>query len=176
MDPFASVPVFLMLTKKAAQNERLRAAVSACTVAGAAMVAFILIGPWLLQAMGITLDSFMIAGGLLLLITSVQYFLGIELGAGKGKDVGVEVVLIGVPLLAGPGAMATSVILSSAYGMANTIAASVIAVAVCFMVLAASGVLQKIAGSRGLQVFSKIMAILLAAISVEFIRKGIAGA
>lgn len=175
MDPFSSIPVFVMLTKKTKENERVRAAGVACAVAAIVLVLFMLAGPWLLGTMGITLKSFMVAGGLLLLITAIQFFLGIEFGKGRERDVGVEVVLIGTPLLTGPGVMATSIILTATFGMANVMAAALIAVAVSFATLLLSSKIHRLIGRNGLQIFSKIMAILLAAISVEFIRNGMVG-
>ncbi len=175
MDPFASIPVFLMLTRKAKDSERMRAAGVACGVAGGVLILFMVIGPWLLGAMGIATKSFLIAGGLLLLITSIQYFLDIEFGRrGEKKDIGVEVVLIGVPLLAGPGVMATSIILTATNGFWNVLVAGLAAVGISFLALRLSTPIQALLGKQGLQIFSKIMAILLAAISVEFIRGGLA--
>jgi len=175
MDPFSSIPAFVMLTKKAQESERARAAGVACAVAGVVLILFMIAGPWLLDTMGISLKSFMVAGGLLLLITAVQFFLGIEFGKGEEKDVAVEVVLIGVPLLTGPGVMATSIILTATFGMANVMAAALIAIAASYATLLLSSRLHKIIGKNGLQIFSKIMAILLAAISIEFIRNGMVG-
>lgn len=175
MDPFASIPVFLMITRGEKDSGKLHAAAVACAVAAGVLLIFMAAGPWLLETMGITTKSFLVAGGLLLLITSIQYFLGVEIGKhGQKRDIGAEVVLIGVPLLAGPGVMATSIILTATHGFWNVLAAGLAAVAISFFCLRLATPIQNMLGTQGIQIFSKIMAILLAAISVEFIRGGLA--
>lgn len=176
MDPFASLPTFLMLTKKQTDEQRFKSALTAAGVAGAALVIFTLIGPWLMNMLSISMPAFQIAGGILLLVTALQFFLGLELGdtdPRKVKSINVAVVVVGVPLLTGPGVMTTAVLLANQYGVPIVFVAATAVVIITLLVLMAGGKLHKFIGEQGLAVFSKLMAIMLAAIAVEFIMTGL---
>lgn len=174
MDPLASLPTFLMLTRKQTAAQKAQSALVAAGVAGAVLVVFTLIGPALMDVMGITMPAFRIAGGLLLLITAMQIFLGLELGGDReaSKDLNVAAVVVGVPLLTGPGVMTTAVILASQYGLPIVFVASTAVVLLTLLVLMSANRMQRAVGDFGLAVFGKVMAILLAAIAVEFILVG----
>ena len=170
MDPFSSVPVFISLTRKNSPKKRLEAAGIAGMVAAGVLVGFLLLGPLALSFMGIRFESFEIAGGVLMLIISLTFALGIEFG--KKEDTPVEAVLIGVPLLSGPGTMLTSILLASTLGMENVIVAGLLSCLLCYAMLIASSRIYKIIGKNGLEILSRVMGVLLAAFAVEFIRKG----
>ena len=174
MDPFASLPVFLMLTRKQTDAQKLHSAITATAIATIVLAAFVLIGPALMEAMAISMPAFTIAGGILLLITAIVSFLGIELnGEKEGKDIDIKIVVVAVPLLSGPGAMTTAIILSNSYGLLTVFSAIALVVAAIFAVLSFSRTISKIAGDKGIEIFSKIFSILLAAIAIEFIKNGV---
>lgn len=173
MDPFTSLPTFLMLTRSQTAAQRRSSAILATGTAGVVLVAFTFIGPWLMGEMGISMPAFQIAGGILLLVMAVQFFLGIEIeDKNAQRGLSVAVVVVGVPLLTGPGTMTAAVILASQYGLFTVFAASTGVVLVTLGVLLAGGYIHRFIGEQGLAVFSKVMAIFLAAIAVEFILTG----
>ena len=175
MDPFASLPIFTILTRRYNDAKKLQAAVSATTIAAVTLVVFVLIGPSLMDMIGISMPAFTITGGILLLLTAIITFLGIETGDKlTHKDVDVKIVVVAVPLITGPGTMTTAVILAGQYGLLTTLIAIVIVIAAIFIVLSLSKQISKFAGKKGIAVMSKLFSILLAAIAIEFLKNGIA--
>ncbi|MCX8197664.1 MAG: MarC family protein [Candidatus Micrarchaeota archaeon] len=170
MDPFSSVPVFLALTRKYSQKDKLRAATVATAVAAGVFLGFLFLGPLALSFLGIRFESFQIAGGLLMLLIAVSFALGIEFG--KSQHAPVEAVIIGVPLLSGPGTMLTSMLLRSSFGEINVALAGIAACLASYAILLASSQIYRLIGKSGLEILSRVMGVLLAAFAVEYIRKG----
>ena len=170
MDPFSSVPVFLSLTRKFTPQKKREAANIAAVVATGVLLGFLFVGPVVLQFMGIRLESFEIGGGILMLLISLSFALGIKIG--KTEDAPVEAVIIGVPLLAGPGTMLTTILLSNTLGFYNVLVAGVLTCLTSYLILLASTPVYKIIGKNGLEIMSRVMGVLLAGFAVEFIRKG----
>ena len=173
MDPLASLPAFLVLTRKQNASQRRASAVLAAAVAGGALMVFVIAGPAVMSAMSISMPAFEIAGGILLLVMSVQYFLGIEIENPNLKDLNVAAVVVGVPLLTGPGAMTTAVILASQYGLGAVFISATVVVLLIWLILSMAETINHLIGRFGIEVFSKVMAILLAAVAVEFIKVGV---
>ncbi len=172
MDPLASLPTFLMLTRRQNARQRHESALIATGVAGAVLVIFTLIGPSLMSALSVSMPAFQIAGGLLILVMAIQSFLGVEFENPADKELNVAAVVVGVPLLTGPGAMTTAVILAGQYGIAVVFIAATIVVLLTLGVLMMAEPIHKFIGRMGLAVLSKVMAILLAAVAIEFIKLG----
>lgn len=170
MDPFSSIPVFLSLTRKYSPEKRREAAAIAGAVATGVLVGFLLLGPLALSFMGIRLESFEIAGGILMLIISISFALGMDFG--KREATPLEAVIIGVPLLSGPGTMLTSILLSQTLGLANVAVAGLLCCLASYLLLLASSPIYRIIGRNGLEILSRVMGVLLAAFAVEFIRRG----
>jgi len=171
MDPFSSVPAYLSLTKKFTPQARREAAYVAGAVAALVLFGFLFIGPALLSVMGIRMESFEIGGGLLMLIISISFALGIDFG--KANDTPVEAVIIGVPLLSGPGTMLTTILLANSVGLANVVVASALSCIASFLIILASSHIYRVVGRNGLEILSRVAGVLLAAFAVEFIRKGL---
>ncbi len=171
MDPFSSVPVFISLTKKHLPEKKREAAAIAGLVAAGVLMGFLLLGPLALSFMGIRFESFEIAGGILMLIISLSFALGIDYG--KKDDTPVEAVIIGVPLLSGPGTMLTAILLSSTLGMENVVVAGLASCLASYLILLTSSSIHRVIGRNGLEILSRVMGVLLAAFAVEYIRKGL---
>lgn len=171
MDPFSSVPVFMSLTRKFSPERKSESARIAGLVATGVLLGFLFLGPIVLSYMGIRFESFQIAGGVLMLLIAISFALGIEFR--KSEETPLEAVIIGVPLLSGPGVMLTSTLLASTLGMANVAAAGVLACAASYLVLLGSQSLYRLIGKNGLEILSRVMGVLLAAFAVEFIRRGL---
>jgi multiple antibiotic resistance protein len=126
---------------------------------------------------GITIPDFQIAGGVLLFVISVRLLLP---GASKGilsnghdKDVGV--FPLGTPLITGPAVLTTTLMMLDSFGIIPTFVSLVINMLIVWITLAKANFIMKLMGAGGTRAFSKVMYILLAAIGVMMIRRGIGG-
>ncbi|VVC04063.1 MarC family integral membrane protein [Candidatus Burarchaeum australiense] len=173
MDPFSSLPVFIALTRSIPNRDRGLAANRATLVAGATLLVFTLIGPAFLSIIGVTMQSFTIAGGVLLLIMAISIVMGIDYGRGVEQKMDVAVVLIEVPLITGPGAMTTAIILAAKYGTDTVVAAIVLSTIATWLMLRSANAIYGVIGKSGNEVLSRISGLLLSAIAVEFIRSGL---
>ena len=172
MDPFASAFYFVGISRNFSEKEKKEAINLATMVAGGTLVFFLLIGPLLLSALGISISSFQIAGGIVLLVISVKFIMGAFGDAEKpGRD--TAIMIIGVPLITGPGVLTTTIIMTETYGHATTLSAALAAIAVAWLVLRFSKAIYRVLGKKGMDISSRIMGLLLASVAVEFIKNGI---
>ena len=174
VDPFVSGAFFVGYSQGLTEKEKHKAIWTAILVAGALLFVFLFSGIFLLNILGISFDGFRIAGGIILLILGVTTVLGIDFGS-KKDNIKSAAILIGTPLLSGPGALTTIVILSNDYGMLIPGIAALGVLIVSFLVLHYSESVSKFIGTEMLEVFSKILGLLLAALAVDFIHTGIKG-
>jgi multiple antibiotic resistance protein len=176
VDPFVSAAFFASFAKDATQKARNKAILTAVSVAGALLLIFIFTGLFLLQILGISFNGFRIAGGLILFALGATIVLGIDIGSTqKSGSIKSAAILIGTPLLSGPGALATAIALSKDYGMLIPAIATVVVIAISFFVLKGAFFLQKVVGNQILEVVSKVLGLLLAALAVDYIYSGIVG-
>ena len=171
LDPVGLVPIFMALTHGATPEER-RAIFSRAAIVGfALLLIFTFAGTGILRLFGITLSDFKIAGGILLLVIALRIINEAHYGEAAGERPGV--VPLAVPLLVGPGAITTTIVLIGTYGLWVTFAAVVISFGISFLILRYVGTLYRLLGKTGSDVVAKIMGLLLAAIAVQFIRQGV---
>jgi multiple antibiotic resistance protein len=143
-------------------------------VAAVLLLIFLLGGLSLLNILGVSFNGFKIAGGILLLIMGITSVLGIEF-ARKKDNIKSAAILIGTPLLSGPGALTTIIILSKDYGYIIPGVAALLVLIVSFFILQFSDKVAKFMGTEMIEIFSKILGLLLAALAVDFIHAGISG-
>lgn len=172
MDPIGNIPLFLSLTKGFPRMEVGKNVDKSVFVAGVVLFVFLFLGLRIFDLFGINLDSFQIAGGIILLVISVLYFFGVSQHYVKpyGTDISVPV---GTPLLTGPGVIMTTLILVKEKGIFITVIASILTLIATWFVLKSSSKLFKILGNHWTNVISRIMGIMLAAIAVKFITNGV---
>jgi multiple antibiotic resistance protein len=175
IDIIGTLPVFLSLTSGMTAAERRRSANVALIVAGTLMLVFLAVGLQLLDLLHIQLSSFKIAGGIILGILGVQLVLGKDLGGQAAHDYGSAAIIIGTPLITGPGTITTVIILAQAQGRALVLAAILANLLVCWVILLASGRIARALGPNVIQILSKVMGLLLLAIAVQYVRDGVAG-
>ncbi|MBI5225777.1 MarC family protein [Candidatus Micrarchaeota archaeon] len=175
LDPFASIPAFLTLTRKLSDEDRRAVAHKAVLLAGILAFVFLFSGQTILNMLGVSLSSFKIAGGIVLGLMGLETILGFEINGNKEKDNDSIAVLIATPLLTGPGVITTSILLGHQVGLMVTAAAAFLALALAFIILHFAPRLHKVLGEKTINVFSKIMGLMLLALAVEFIRTGMAG-
>ena len=176
MDPPGNIPIFMALTKGMRKEERKKELNYAVVVATILLLLFAFLGKIILYVLGITTDSFMIAGGILLLFFSFdllrgerKYAVSVESGAGVGA------VPLGTPLLAGPGAITAVMVIIQKEGIFVVLFTIFAAIIATRFLLGQSERIFSILGKVGSEVLSRVMGILVAAIAIQFIGNGIMG-
>jgi len=172
VDVVGIVPLYLALTAPLAAAERRAVLRDSLVVAAAVSIGFALLGKAVFVFLGITVADFQIAGGLILLgLAGLDLLTREPRGLAEGTDVGV--VPLGVPIIAGPAVITTTMVLVDLYGPLVTVAALVANFAVGGLVLANAGLVERLVGRTGARAMSKIVSLLLAAIGVHWIRQGL---
>lgn len=173
VDAFGTLPILVSLVGAAEQKRVNR--VIRTSVVTALMVAlpFIFLGEWVLRLLGITVADFMIAGGIILLLLSVRDLLSMEKRSLARNIDGIGPVPLGVPLIVGPAVLTTIMLLVRQEGFFMTTVATVVNILLAGVVFVFSGVIIRIIGKSGTQIASKIANLLLAAIAVMLVRKGV---
>jgi multiple antibiotic resistance protein len=176
MDPPASIPVFIAVTKGMRKEERMLELNRAVIVATILLLLFAFLGKLLLELLGISLNSFMIAGGILLLLISFDLLRGGHTYSVAGESgAGVGAVPIGTPLLAGPGAITAVMVIIQSSGVFVVLFGIFSAIVATRLVLGQSDRLYDIMGKVGTEVLSRVIGIIVAAIAIQFIGTGIIG-
>lgn len=173
VDAIGLLPLFLNLTEGVDQGRVRKIVVQSMTTALAVALAFLAIGELILQLLGITVADFMIAGGSLLYAISLFDLLVIEKHHRRIDQESLGAVPVGVPLIVGPAVLTTTILLLRQYGFASTVGAVVLNVAIAGVVLWFSHSIIRLIGKTGAKTVSKLASLLLAAIGVMMVRKGI---
>ncbi|MFC2061171.1 MarC family protein [Elusimicrobiota bacterium] len=179
VNPVGSIPIFLQLTEKMTKEERGRAFRTGVVSSIIILFLFVIAGEWILSHLfRIQLYDLMAAGGLLLLIISIDHLVfgalvRSVLAGGERDPAQIGAVPIACPILAGPGAMMTVIITYSESGFL-TVAASIIAVfAITWLILRFIDVISRIFGKMVCTVLSKILSLFLAAIGIRLLMQGL---
>jgi len=172
MDPIGNIPLILSLTKGMPAAAIRKNINSSVFVAGVLLFIFLFFGLKVLGFFGIDINSFQIAGGIILLILGILYVLGIsgKIVKSHGADLSVP---IGTPLLTGPGVIVTTIILVMEKGIWTTAIAAALTLLAAWLILLNSIRLYKLFGEHWTDVISRVMGIILAAIAVRFITNGV---
>ncbi len=171
-----NAPVYLALTRDVNKEGRRRFANQAVAAATAVIFTFAFFGHYILDYLGVSLESLMVAGGVLLGIVALDMMRG-KVNAGEPRGANLALVPLGTPLLAGPGAVVAAMLLMGKSGAASdkALAAAGIlaALAVVWAALRLAGPLMRLLGDTGVDLLTRVMGILLAAIAVEFIHQAV---
>lgn len=177
-DPPGMVPIFLALTGALPARDRIRAGTQAVALAFGVIVVFAVAGQTLLDYLHVDLPALQGAGGLLLILISLQLLTGKQDDPNQQVTSNIALVPLGTPLLAGPGAIvATMLFVQRSDGAADYVAIAVGIVAVMaavWLTLRFSGVIVKILRPSGIEVLTRIAGLLLAAIAVQLIADAVA--
>lgn len=186
VNPFAVIPLYLSITKGDSPEKKRSTARRASVAVAVTLVAFGAVGSYVLSLLGVTLSAFRIAGGILLFRIALDM-----VNAQKSRSrtspeeerEGIEkedvaIVPLAIPMLTGPGSMATAMVLSSeAWGSPARLAvvgASFVSTAVAtFFLLRAATVLERVLGRTGLNIMSRVMGLVLAAMAVQIAANGV---
>src|SRR5512136_1038444 len=173
VDPFGNIPVFIGLTEKMDVGQRRRVFRSATLTGFILLVIFALAGQQILTFFGISLYSFMIAGGILLLIIAIKLLIEGEWWNPEGSLESMSAVPIAVPLLVGPGAITATILNLQEFGIAVTLIAVVIVFLIVWIVMRGVEPVNHVLGKSGSQIIARVMALFIAAIAVQYIITGI---
>jgi len=177
VDAIGNIPMFVSLVEGASKKQRHKIVIQSVATAAIVAVLFMIVGRWVFKVIGITVADFQIAGGALLFILAMRLLLPgsqkILLTNGHDRDVGV--FPLGTPFITGPAVLTTTLIMLDSYGPIPTFVSLVLNMAIAWITLVKADLIMKLLGSGGTRAFAKIMYILLAAIGVMMIRRGITG-
>jgi multiple antibiotic resistance protein len=187
VDPFAAVPFFLAMTRDDTLEKRRETALRASLTAGLVLAIFAVAGAWIFRLLGISLAAFKIAGGIVLLLLAVDMIrtqpsrtriTEPEVEAGAGKE-DVAIVPLAMPLLAGPGSIATVVVLMARaregewWQAVPVLGAIAVTGALTYFVLAGAARIERVLGRTGLAILERAAGLLLVAVAVQFMLDGL---
>jgi multiple antibiotic resistance protein len=173
VDPLGNVPIFISLTKNMDETQRKNTFRSAIITGLIVLFLFAFAGQQILLLFGISLNSFMVAGGLLLLIIAVRLLVagGWEELSTSPESIGA--VPIGFPLLVGPGAITATILILQSSGIFVTVISVLITFIIVWLILRFINPIYRILGRNGSLVVTRLMAMFIAAIAVQYIVEGV---
>jgi multiple antibiotic resistance protein len=186
VDPFAVIPLFLSMTPGDPSPKQRQTARTAATTCFIVLTAFAAAGGLIFKVFGITLPAFKIAGGVILIMIGLEMLQARNSGTKQSPEEAAEgavreaigVIPLGIPMLAGPGAISTVMILSgdSRRWWQFAVVFTVIAVTslISYWVLAAADRVGRFLGETGIRIMTRLMGLLLTAVAVQFIINGFA--
>lgn len=172
MDAIGILPMFMGFTDRLKEQEKRRIITQSIITAFLIGIVFLFLGRWIFKILGVLVADFKIAGGLVLLAISLRDILQVKKNNKMPLDT-VGAVPIGTPLITGPAVLTTIIILLDSYGMPLTIISFVANLVIVWITFSYATAISKFLGKAGSKAVSKIAALLLAAIAVMMIRKGV---
>jgi multiple antibiotic resistance protein len=186
IDPLGLAPVFVVLTSGMAGSARRQTAFRASTVAAGVLIGFALVGEPLIGFLGISLPAFRISGGLLLFAIAFEMIFGsrMERKTSTAQDVAsrddtghIAVFPLAIPLISGPGAISATILLASrapsAWAVIMLLIIIMLMTGLCLAVFLVANRAERLLGATGRIVVSRLLGLLLAALSVQFVADGI---
>lgn len=171
MNPFSSIPTFLSITNGVDKDTMRGYANRAVVVAGILLFVFVFIGSPLMSMFGVTMESFRVAGGLILILMGAELVFGLKLNkVSNEKD--APWIIVATPIMTGPGVITAAILFTQEYGFPLVVIAGVIALAATWALLRIAPSIVKLVGVNALNITSKIVGLLLAALGVEYMFQG----
>ncbi|WP_428080631.1 MarC family protein [Candidatus Pelagibacter sp.] len=182
IDPIGTVPLFIVVTKGLKNNDKIRVAFEGVIIATLVLLFFAIFGSYLLKYLGISFNAFTIAGGIILFIISLQMLFDIRTERRKKsineKRESISIFPIAMPLLAGPAAITSVILAVSSAGenyssfIINLISLTVVMI-ICLIVFRIFINFQKYINEKIINIFSRVIGIILAALSIQYILDGL---
>ncbi|GAA4022078.1 MarC family protein [Deinococcus rubellus] len=188
MDPIGLAPLYIGLAGGRPTAERRAIALKASLVAGGIILVFGLLGKPLLDHLGISLDAFRVAGGILLFLIALDMVFGRANASRESPDEeqhaqerpDISVFPLAIPLIAGPGTLASIMILAGgAHGnpllLGGVFVVTAAVLLLCYLALRVSSHLARVMGESGIHVITRVLGVLLAALAVQYVADGVRG-
>ena len=174
IDPIASVPVIIGLTEKTEKKQRTSILNVTIITVAILLLVFAFVGSTIFSIFGISMFSFMIAGGVLLFLVAIELLTHGEwrFGSQHLQDES-GIVPLAFPLLAGPGALTLVIISFETYGLLVTVLSIAIVLGITYGILRLVNPIYRLLGKRGSIIVTRVFAIIIAAFAVQFIIDGI---
>lgn len=185
VDPFAALPSFLAITAADSPERRRHIARKACLTCLCILIGFALAGKLLFNLLGITLAAFEIAGGIILLFIGLEMLQARrsathetpgETAEGSAKE-DASIIPLGIPILAGPGAISTVMVLiaqaHAPWQYIVVMGAIALTAIVSYLVLAAGEGVRRVLGDTGIRIMMRLMGLLLTALAIQFMLNGL---
>lgn len=174
MEPVGVLPVYFSMTREMGLREKKEVLLYSILTATAITLAFLLVGRLIFFVLGITISDFQIAGGLILLSIAITDIVQTARGTHVARPMsGIGIVPIGTPLIAGPAALTTLLMVSDLYGFVPALASLIVNLIIMWATLLGADTIVKYIGENGARGISKVISLLLAAIAVMMIKRGI---
>ncbi|TDE35248.1 MarC family protein [Antarcticimicrobium sediminis] len=186
MDPIGLTPLFVALTQGMTQAQRRAISLRACLTAAVLLTLFASFGEAVLGFAGISMAAFRIAGGILLFLTALDMLFErrSKRRAGQAEEADEEddgqdpsVFPLAIPLIAGPGSIASVILLAGQKpglaGLATVVGVMLAVLALLFLLFLSAGLFERAMGKTGINVISRLLGMLLAALSVQFVLDGL---
>lgn len=181
IDPIGLAPVFIALTRGMSPRERVAVGIRACVISVGLLTLFGLAGEGVLNFIGISMPAFRIAGGILLFLTALDMLFERRTERREGQQSAPaddpSVFPLAMPLIAGPGAMATMILLvgqtDTGWGLLTVHLVMGAVVGICFLLFRLAGPMERALGRTGTLVITRLLGMLLAALSVQFVIDGL---
>jgi multiple antibiotic resistance protein len=179
IDPIGTIPVFVAVTARIEPSRRTSVAFHAALIAAGVLMFFLVLGQFFINALGISLPAFQIAGGLVLFLFALTMIFGDSKPQAESKEIAQDtnqespaVFPLAVPSLASPGAMLAIVLLTdnnrfSVPEQAVTAVVMLVIIAIAFLLMLAAGPILKVIRVSGAAIVSRVMGIILAAVAVN---------
>jgi len=172
VDAIGVLPIFVSLTEGLSQKQKTKIILQSMVTASMLAIGFIYVGQLVFKFLGITIGDFMVAGGAVLFCIAIIDLIN-PTKERRIPDQNLGAVPLGTPLIVGPAVLATSLLMISEYGLLPTVISVIANIIVAGLIFRGSFGLIKALGEAGTKALSKIMSLLLAAIAVMLMRKGI---
>lgn len=172
IDAIGNIPFVISLSEGVSRPERRRMVHVAILTAGVVGLAFLFFGQFILSVMGISVGSFAIAGGLILLVLSIKYMSTGQM-VEMVKEEMVAVVPIGTPLTVGPATITTLLLLATQYPLHIVLLSFLLNMLIAWAIFLGSGELSRLLGVGGIKAISRVFSLLLTAIAVSMILRGL---
>jgi multiple antibiotic resistance protein len=179
MDPVGNAPIFVAITSGMPTRDRQSAAVRAVLAAGVLVLGFAIFGKLVLDYLSVSIEALSIAGGLLLLLVALEMLRGTDYPSEREAGADVALVPLATPLVAGPGAIATAIVLAEkhpgAAGRVSVILAIVAALLVVGVALLAAERVSRSLSPALISFLTRVFGLLLSAIAVQLVVDGVQG-
>lgn len=163
IDILGSIPIILNIKRKGQNVNALRASIIALLI----LIGFLFSGEAVLRFFNVDIQSFAVAGALIIFIFSIEMILDVEIFRNHGPEGGSSIIPIAFPLIAGPGSFTTLLSLRAEYATENIITALILNMIFVFFVLKSTSKIEKIIGEGGIYILRKFFGIILLAIAVK---------